>query len=121
MLSRSRVSVIVVTILGTLLFNACSDEDDATFEFRETPVLVGQESFALITEEYARLHEEPDIMAPVIAHGRSGDVMEVVGTTANRQWTELKTSADQGWVQSLHIRRFSNRRQAENARSLLDE
>jgi SH3-like domain-containing protein len=104
-----------------MFFNACSGRDEVPFEFRETPVLVGQESFALITERYARLHQEADIMAPVIAHARAGDVLEVVGTTADRQWTELKTSAEQGWVQSLHIRRFSNRRQAVNARSLLDE
>jgi hypothetical protein len=121
MAGRIGARAIALAIFGTMLLTACSGEDDVPFELRETPVLVGQESFALITEEYVRIHQDPDILSPVIAHGRAGDVLEIVGSTAGRQWTELQTSAERGWVQSIHIRRFSNRRQAVNARRLLDE
>ncbi|MEX2445427.1 MAG: hypothetical protein WD492_17640 [Alkalispirochaeta sp.] len=115
------IAPVVITILGVMLFTACSGGDEAPVELPETPVLVGQGRYALITEEYVRFHELPDLMEPVIGHGRAGDVLEVSGTTADRQWTAVHVQAGRGWVQSIHIRRFSNRRQAANARSLLDE
>ncbi|MFO8043822.1 MAG: hypothetical protein R6U25_11505 [Alkalispirochaeta sp.] len=111
----------VALILAVMLLSACSDRDSDTFELPETPALVGQGSYALVTEGYVRVHRSPDIMDAVIGHGRSGDVLEVSGTTADGQWTELDTPAGSGWVQSIYLRRFSNRQQAINARRLIQE
>lgn len=121
MRNRFSIFLITITVLGATFLAACSGEDEAPVEFRETPVLVGQERYALVTEEYARFHQGPNIEAPVITHGRAGDVLEVLGSTADRQWTEIQASAGRGWIQSIHIRRFSNRRQAVNAGRLLDD
>ncbi len=107
--------------MTVVLVAACSGSDDASLDLPETPALLGQGSYALITEQYARFHEGPDLAAAVIAHRRAGDVLEVVGTTADEEWTELQTAGGSGWVQSIHIRRFANRRQAINAQRLLEE
>mgnify|MGYP006272373009 CR=1 FL=1 len=111
----------VTLILAVMLLSACSDRDSATLELPETPALVGQGSHALVTEGYVRVHRSPDIMDAVIGHGRSGDVLGVTGTTADREWTELDTPVGPGWVQSIYLRRFSNRQQAINARRLIEE
>ncbi|MFW5695229.1 MAG: hypothetical protein ACOCYB_08665 [Alkalispirochaeta sp.] len=111
----------VLVVMSVVSFAACSGGDEAAVELPETPALVGQESYALVTEEYVRFHEAPNLAAPVIGHRRSGDVLEALGTTANKDWTEVRTPTESGWVQTIHIRRFANRRQAVNARRLLDE
>ena len=110
-----------ILVISVLVLTACSGSDDAPLDLPETSALVGQRSYALVIEQYVRFHESPEHVAAVIAHRRAGDVLSVVGTTANEEWTEVRLSDGSGLVQSIHIRRFANRRQAINARRLLEE
>ncbi|MFW5826576.1 MAG: hypothetical protein ACOCU4_00710 [Alkalispirochaeta sp.] len=119
---RRRTTISWTLIAITAVFGAaCSGPDDAPLDLPETPALVGQGRYALVTEQYVRFHEEPDVAAVVIAHRRAGDVLEMMGTTADEEWTELRTDGASGWVQSIHIRRFASRRQATNAQRFLEE
>ena len=103
-----------------LLIAGCSRDEDA-LALPETPVLSGQDTVALVAEEYVRLLDRPDGTAGVVGHGRRGDVLAVVSTTPDGRWIELDDARRHGWVRRDYLRLYGSREQALNAQEMLEE
>ncbi len=113
---RRRRIVGLCIVLGAVAFlGACSDRTPS-LTLPETPVLSGRGSYALVEAEYTRLFDRPDRDAVILSHGRRGDVLRVVGRTANLRWVEVDAPDMRGWIVMEDLVLFSSREQALNAR-----
>lgn len=104
----------------TAVLAGCGDSVEIP-ELPESPVLLAEDTHGLIMEPYVRLHDRPDVAAAVIGHGRAGDVLRVIGRTADHRWFELEAPDRYGWVRRDYIRVFDSRSQAINGRALLED
>lgn len=110
--------LLTVLLLSMLALSGCS-RGPARIELPPTPVLTGQGDYALVTVEYARLHTRPDVLSGVGTHGRRGDVLRVIGQTADRRWIEVEDAERHGWIRRDYLRLFASREQAVNGQELL--
>lgn len=113
---RSRqIARFCVVLAVAALLGACSDRA-VPLTLPETPVLSGRGSYALVEAEYTRLFDRPDRDAVILSHGRRGDVMRVVGRTADLRMIEVDGPDRRGWIVAEDLVLFSSREQALNAR-----
>ena len=110
-----RVAALLTVVVSVVGLAACGDRT-SSLTLPETPVLSGRGSYALIEAEYTRLFDRPDRSASILSHGRRGDVLRVVGRTANLRWVEVDASDRRGWIAMEDLVLFSSREQALNAR-----
>lgn len=110
---------VLLSLLLALLLTACSGPETG-IELPPTPVLSGQRDFALVTESYVRLHVRPDVESGVGTHARRGDVLRVIGRTADQRWIEVEDAERHGWIRRDYLRLFASREQAINGQELLD-
>ncbi|MCG8481011.1 MAG: hypothetical protein MI724_18100 [Spirochaetales bacterium] len=112
---RRLIARFCVVAAAVGLLGACS-ERAASLTLPETPVLSGRGSYALVEAEYTRLFERPDRSASILSHGRRGDVLRVVGRTADLRMVEVDAPAGRGWITAEDLVLFASREQALNAR-----
>ncbi|MFW5795906.1 MAG: hypothetical protein ACOCV0_01780 [Alkalispirochaeta sp.] len=105
--------------VAVIMLGGCAGKDD-TVALPETPVLFGQNRFALVTDRYVRVYELPDTSSVIRMHLRRGDVLPVAGRTPDESWIELRRLEVQGWVERSSVRTFSSREQALNAGRTLE-
>lgn len=116
--TRIRHAIFLLILFGLA---GCGREEPApTIDLAETPVLSGRGSYALITVEYVRLYNQPDLAGEILVHARRGDVLEVLATTPDQRWYQLRDENARGWVRTDALRLFPTEEQARNARGMLD-
>jgi hypothetical protein len=106
--------------LVALLVAGCGSSEPE-LALPETSVLLDQTSVALVIEPYLRLHDRPEVTAGVIGHARRGDVLSVIGVTADRRWVELEGPARHGWARSEQTMLYATRERGYSARRTLDD
>ena len=111
---RWRLPERFMVLVAALVLGACS-EPSSSITLPETPVLSRRGSYALVGAEYTRLFDRPDRDAAILSHGRQGDVLRVVGRTANLRWVEVDGADRRGWIAMDDLILFSSREQALNA------
>jgi hypothetical protein len=108
-----------IVSLALLLLAGCGG-GDSSLEFPETPVLSGQNRYALVVEVYIRVQALPDRESRIEGHLRRGDILEVKGRTPDESWVQVSRLPLEGWVETEALRLFASREQALNAGRLLD-
>ena len=108
-----------IVSFALLLLAGCGG-GDSSLEFPETPVLSGQNRYALVVEVYIRVQALPDRESGIEGHLRRGDILEVKGRTPDESWVQVNRMALEGWVETEALRLFASREQALNAGRLLD-
>lgn len=109
------LSLLVAFVL--LVLGSCTEEEE--LHLPETSLLIGRDSIALVTVEYARLYTDPDPTSTIGTHARFGDVLPVRQRTADGRWLVVHTAFGEGWVFHEDVSLYRSEAQARNARKQL--
>lgn len=108
-----------IVSLAILFLGSCNG-GESSIRFPETPVLSGQNRYALVVEVYARVYGSPDRESPIAGHLRRGEILEVDGRTPDESWVQIRRLPLEGWVETETLRLFASRERALNAGGMLD-
>ncbi len=106
--------VAILPVLLLVVLSGCRGEPP--LELPETPVLLERNRVALIVVEYARIHEEPDVTAPVTGHARVGEVVSVIDRTPDERWLFVEPRYGRGWIYREDLQLYDTVARARNAR-----
>ncbi len=118
--SKRRVVFIVILFL-ILLFGGCRKElmAEVPIQLPPTPIISNDQSWAVVTESYLKVTTEMDRNSQVLATLRKGTILEILSSQIDREtggiWYRVRGDNLNGWVNSVSVKQFENREQAETA------
>ena len=104
-----------------LLLSSCEKDvvQETPITLPPTPIISNDQSWAVVIETYLKVTEDMDKNSPVVATLRKGAVLEILSSNVDRAtsqlWYQVKGDNLEGWVESISVKQFENREQAETA------
>ncbi len=117
---KRRVVFIAVALFLTL-FVSCEKKAavEVPLVLPPTPIITNDQSWAVVIENYLKVTAEMDRNSSVVATLRKGAVLEILSSKVDRStsqlWYQVKRDDVEGWVESISVKQFENREQAETA------
>ncbi|HNY22168.1 MAG TPA: hypothetical protein PKO22_08480 [Treponemataceae bacterium] len=93
-----------------------------SIKFPSTPVISTEDSVVLVLDPYISIRDQPGENGITVAHGRRGEIFDVVGKKVlidgkeKTVWIHLKD----GWVDERSVSLFSGRDKAQKAAAALE-
>ncbi|MBO5137320.1 MAG: hypothetical protein J6B81_02330 [Spirochaetaceae bacterium] len=109
---------IFITCIFLLVFVITSCfEKNKTIQLEPTPDLALGLQWAVVIEPYAMFRDNPSLTANTQTHGRSGDILQVVGKNIilENKKQVIWYLFEKGWLPETSVKVYSTRSKAETA------
>ena len=118
---KNKVVLVFFFMIGCIFLSSCYQNRALIVQLQPTPDLGLGTEWALVTDPYAIFRSTHEITATASAHGRRGDVLQVIGkkiiSDGKKQtyWYEFQ----EGWLSETSVKIYSNQLKAITAASEL--
>ncbi len=112
-------------ILMIFSFSSCTKNKTSNISFEQIPQISIGEKWAVISSPYIAYKETPTSSANIIAHGRRGDIHQILGKKIE-VLEDLKEKTiwyklPDGWIEESSIYIYNNQFQAQtSAKKIID-
>lgn len=116
-MKKKIILVLFFSLILLFLFCSCNQQRGKVVELQPTPDLGLGSEWALVTDPYAIFRSTYDIASESSAHGRRGDVLQVIGkkiiTEEKKQtfWYQF----EEGWLPETSVKIYPNELKANAA------
>lgn len=112
-------------ILMIFSFSSCTKNKTSNISFEQIPQISIGEKWAVISSPYIAYKETPTSSANIIAHGRRGDVHQILGkkilVSENLKEKTIWYKLPDGWIEESSIYIYNNQFQAQtSAKKIID-
>ena len=106
-------------ILMIFSFSSCTKNKTSNISFEQIPQISIGEKWAVISSPYIAYKETPTSSANIIAHGRRGDVHQILGkkilVSEDLKEKTIWYKLPDGWIEESSIYIYNNQFQAQTA------
>lgn len=112
-------------ILMIFSFSSCTKNKTSNISFEQIPQISIGEKWAVISSPYIAYKETPTSSANIIAHGRRGDVHQILGkkilVSEDLKEKTIWYKLPDGWIEESSIYIYNNQFQAQtSAKKIID-
>ncbi len=112
-------------ILMIFGFSSCTKNKTSNISFEQIPQISIGEKWAVISSPYIAYKETPTSSANIIAHGRRGDVHQILGkkilVSEDLKEKTIWYKLPDGWIEESSIYIYNNQFQAQtSAKKIID-
>jgi hypothetical protein len=112
-------------ILMIFSFSSCTKNKTSNISFEQIPQISIGEKWAVISSPYIAYKETPTSSANIIAHGRRGDIHQILGkkieVSENLKEKTIWYKLPDGWIEESSIYIYNNQFQAQtSAKKIID-